>query len=272
MIPYREQQPSKRLARYIKCFWSLKYESLAVIPDVETVLPDGCPEIIFNLSDRFKRLHSDFEEIQAATLFSGQLIRNIAIRPTGRVCLFGVRFHPAGAFPIGRFSMHELTDEVIGIDNIFGSAGFELEDVVNEAGSFQERIAVFEAFFLKRLAAQRQEDNLAFYAANMIVGSGGTISVSKLGKTLGVAERRLERRFKSRIGVSPKMLARIVRFQNVVKSIQKSESATMLDAALDFGYFDQSHMIREFKEFSGETPLAYFERTHRISDIFTASG
>ena len=67
------------------------------------------------------------------------------------------------------------------------------------------------------------------------------------------------------------MLARIVRFQGVVRKIQSAETPNMLDAVHELGYFDQSHLIRDFRAFSGDTPSGYFEKTHNISDIFTAS-
>ncbi len=154
-MEYRERQPSYKLARHIKRFWSLEYDPAGVAAEPETVLPDGCPEIVFNLSDRFRRIDSGTDEIQPATLFAGQMSRNIAIQPTGAVRLFGVRFHPAGASPLGGFPMCELTDQVIGIDCALGRGGPELEAKIWEANSFEQRITTFEEFFLDRLAAQR---------------------------------------------------------------------------------------------------------------------
>lgn len=268
-MEYRESLPTPRLANYIKRFWSLEYDAALGAAEPETVLPDGCPEMIFNLSDRFKLLRKDGEEVQPATVFSGQLSRSITIRPTGRVALFGVRFQPAGAWPLGRISMHELTDEICDITDPLGSDGGELELKINAAASFGERKIIFEAFLVKRLASFNG-DAIAQRAAALIQKSAGAISVTALADNMGVAERRLERRFNAAVGISPKMLARIVRFQGVVQSIQQAETPNMLDAVHGFGYFDQSHMIREFKEFSGDTPLSYFEKTHDLSDIFTS--
>lgn len=246
----------------------MEYTSEVGEAQTEMVLPDGCPEIVFNLSDRFKRLHAGIEETQPATLFAGQMSRSISIRPTGHVSLFGVRFHPAGAFSIGRVSMHELTDDIVEIGQVLGRCGRELEERIAEAKGFDERVRAFENFFQRQLAVRPSEDRIAGFAVEAIVESGGLISVSRLTEKIGISERRLERRFRKRVGISPKMLARTVRFQKVVNRIKDGD---LLDTALSFGYFDQSHMIREFKEFSGETPLGYFRKTHGFSDIFTAS-
>lgn len=267
-MEYRESHPSLNLSSHIKLFWSLEYCAKGEKSQAETILPDGCPEIVFNLSDRFKRIHSGFDETQPATLFAGQMSRSILIRPTGHVSLFGVRFHPAGAFPMGGLSMHELTDNIVEIGQVLGRCGRGLEERIAEANGFDERVGVFESFFLRQLAVRPIEDKIARFAAGKIVESGGFISVSRLAELIGISERRLERKFRKRVGISPKMLARTVRFQKVVNKIKDGD---LLDTALSFGYFDQSHMIREFKEFSGETPLGYFRKTHGISDIFTSS-
>lgn len=269
---YRETPPSDRLAGHIKRFWSLEYDAAGDRPQAETVLPDGCPEIVFNLSDRFERIHLAGSEIQPSTLFAGQMSRSIAIQPTGCVRLFGVRFHPAGAFPLGGFPMHELTDRIIGIEGAVGREGKELEARTWDAENFEKRIAAFEAFFLKKLAAHSgKNDDISAYAARVISRSGGLISISRLSENLGVSERRLERRFRSRVGISPKVLARIVRFQTLLGRIQKAETPGILDVSLELGYYDQSHAIRDFREFSGTTPLGYFQKTHGLSDVFTGA-
>ena len=68
------------------------------------------------------------------------------------------------------------------------------------------------------------------------------------------------------------MFARIIRFTGVVRSIEATDSFGLLDTALSFGYYDQSHMIHDFNEFAGTSPLQYFEATHRLSEFFTGSG
>ena len=77
---YREQPPSAALAPYIRCFWSIS-DDVGGQADFEPILPDGCPEIVFNLADRFQRQHDDGSiETQPETIFSGQLKRRILIR------------------------------------------------------------------------------------------------------------------------------------------------------------------------------------------------
>lgn len=270
-MEYKEQRPSSHLAGNIKRFWSLEYDATGELAEPETVLPDGCPEMVFNLSDRFQRVCNGDAEFQPATLFAGQMIRSIVIRPTGRVRLFGVRFHPAGASALFNFPLCELTDQILDY-GIADSEAVELEEQVNVAGSFSKRVELFEAFFRAKLARSRHVETTADHAVRLIVISGGTTKISNLRNELGVSERTLERSFRRSVGISPKMLSRIVRFQRLLELVQNAKTPGFLEASLEQGYFDQSHAIREFREFSGTTPLAYVQTNHVLSDVFTASG
>lgn len=237
----------------------------------EPILPDGCMEIVFDLADRFLRLYdSDKVERQPVTIVAGQIRRHILVQPTGRVELFGIRFHPAGAFPFFDFSLSELTDKTENIDSIWGSEGREIEARVSEAGSFGERVAIIELDLTKRLLANKKLDSAAVNAARIIVQNNGTMPIRSVANVLGVSERNLEREFKQKIGVSPKMFSRIMRFQQLLRSLEKSGSNGLLDRALEFGYYDQAHMVHEFSEFAGKSPTAFIEDSHRISEVFTA--
>jgi AraC-like DNA-binding protein len=268
---YQETPPSGPLAKFIKCFWALEYRGTGASVSPEPVLPDGCPEIVFNLSDRFVRVFPLHQDIQPQTIFAGQMSRSIVIMPRGNVNLFGVRFHPAGAGPLLGFPVSEVTDRILDFADACGVTGKPVENKISEAGSFGERKAIFEAFYLSKLSERGVQDSIAAFAADMILAGRGAHAISGIAKKIGVSDRRLERRFKQFIGISPKTFSRIIRFQTVVSAVQQSGSRNLLDTALSFGYYDQSHLIRDFNEFSGVSPLAYFERTHQISDAFTGA-
>ena len=265
---YSEHLPSPQLAAIVKHYWSLEHDGARADP--ETILPDGCPELVFNLSDRFERIDGAKTEIQPATLFAGQMRRSITIRATGKVALFGVRFQAAGASALGRFSLYELTDRIFDIESVLGREGTEMEEAVNLASGFEKKIAVFESFLVEAMGKRVQPGTVVNAAIDLIERYGGEVTISKLANCLNISERRLERNFREQVGLSPKKFSRIVRFQNVVRTIERATDTKMLDAALSLGYFDQSHMIRDFREFSGKSPLEYFTETHRMSALFTA--
>lgn len=269
-MDYREALPSAEFSRFIRCFWSLKYRSPVGAADPETVLPDGCPEIVFNLSDRFRQMFSTGEEYQPPALFAGQMRRPINIRPSGNVHLFGVRFQPAGAAPVLVSPLNDFTDRIVDLaDAGARSAASEIADRIMSARTFSDRIRVFETFFGQKLSATGDIDETALRAAETIVVRRGQISIGSIAERLGSSSRRLERSFRRTVGIAPKTFARIIRFQSAVRALQAGSSQSLIDGALKFGYYDQSHMIREFRELSGTTPMAFLSDQHRISDVFT---
>jgi AraC-like DNA-binding protein len=249
----------------------LDYRKHEGCSEPEPVLPDGSPEIVLNLADKFIRIDSEREEIQPATIVAGQMTRRILIRPSGHVSLFGVRFTPAGASQFFKFPLYEITDQIVELSAAVGTSGRELEEKIGEACSFGERVATFEELLLDRLAERGDLDNVAWAASELIIRERGRLSVASVTKKVRVSDRQLGRRFQVSIGVSPKTFSKIIRFQSAVRAFQDGTSPNLLDAALAFGYYDQSHLIRDFKAFSGTTPLAYFEHTHNISDMFTGA-
>ena len=102
----------------------------------------------------------------------------------------------------------------------------------------------------------------------MIARNMGLAAIDRITGTLGVNERTLERRFQQKFGLSPKRFSRIIRFQNFLNAARISDSRGILDTALSFGYYDQAHLIREFREFSGKTPFAFFGSEHKLSEVF----
>ncbi len=268
---YSDISPSPRLTEFVKCFWSIE-GSAGPGGDPEPVVPDGCLEIVFNLADRFQRIHSgESIETQPLTIVAGQMRRSVLIRPTGRISLFGVRFQHAGAFPFFQFPLSELTDRIEDIFSVWGADGREIEERICQAATFAERVAIIETIFTTRIISNKKYDSSVIEAARLIAGLDGAMPIRRVAESIGVSERRLEREFKQKIGVSPKRFSRILRFQKLLKSLERSGTAVLLDKALELGYYDQAHMVHEFKEFAGKSPTTFIDDAHRISAAFTGN-
>jgi methylphosphotriester-DNA--protein-cysteine methyltransferase len=107
--------------------------------------------------------------------------------------------------------------------------------------------------------------------SHSIASGNGAKPIRTVAHEVGISERGLERRFKRYVGLTPKTFSRITRFQRVLKALESTANPTTLDAALDLGYFDQSHLINDFRQFSGASPSVFFERSHRMTELFLAS-
>ncbi len=268
-MKYLEQLPSRQLADHVKCFWSLEDEPDRDCGAPEAVIPDCCIEIVFNLADRFQRYWPQHgTEIQPASLVAGQIKNSIFIGPTGRVRLFGIRFHPTGAHRFFDFEMNSLANRIESLDSVWGSSVRQVEERLWSALSFKEQTVVAEMVLRERM---RKPTNIAAWlntAVASISEAHGTRGVRDVARDVDISERGLERRFNRYIGLNPKAFSRIVRFQSFLRAIGSARKPDILDIAYRFGYFDQSHLIRDFHQYSGMSPSAYLTKNRGITELF----
>jgi len=157
------------------------------------------------------------------------------------------------------------------VDSYWGEGRHEFQERVADAATPAESVRQAEAILLARLERFRRPDDALSHAIALILGSGGCVSIACLADKMGVNSRKLDRTFNTRVGLSPKTLCRIVRFQQIFRLIERSENAAdWAQIALDCGYYDQSHFIKEFRTFAGKRPTAYFAEQNSLSDYFTA--
>jgi len=265
---YREINSSPLLAEYVKCFWVWQSESRIEPHLPERILPDGCVELIFNLLDPIKLVENGYEtETPYKSYIAGQIKTAIQIQPTGRVSLFGVRFHPASAYPILKYRLHEFTDRIIALDLVWGPLAREIESRILAAPRIHDKINIIERILLKRVnSGKHDKDHIVEASVNTILNRRGLVSIERLSNEISISRRQLEKKFKTYVGISPKLLARIIRFQHVVKIIAKNGSYDWPSIIFEYDYYDQSHLIKDFETLSGQNPSNYFKERHFLAE------
>jgi AraC-like DNA-binding protein len=171
-----------------------------------------------------------------------------------------VRLTPLGARALFGLPTHELTNRVVELDVVLGGSGDELVARLWDADSWERRFAVLDEVIATRMQrAPRPESELA-WAWGRMRSSGGRANVSGLVDELGWSHRRLIARFREGIGLAPKTLGRVLRFERVSRLLQAVQEPRLAEVALDCGYYDQAHLNRDFREFTGTTPGEYLAR------------
>ncbi|MGH9723125.1 MAG: AraC family transcriptional regulator [Bryobacteraceae bacterium] len=261
---YREVEPSPALRGLVRCYWTLESQTPL---DPQLVVPDGSMELIFHLGDPFELENGAATQLQSRLLLAGQLEGPVRLRATGQVNVIGVRFLPGGAYPFLRFPLGEITGRIEELANVWRAAARELLEQLQEGVCTGRRVALVDDFLTARLADRRAPETDAAVASTIdaIVRSGGRRPVASLHRDAGLSTRQLERRFERAVGLKPKMFARVMRFQNAVRNAPQVRAA---DLAVECGYYDQAHMIRDFKQFCGTTPAEYLRVSHPMSDCF----
>lgn len=270
MLLYREFDPHPALRRFVRCYWIWKTDLTHRWGTQERILPDGCPELLFNFGKLVRESNSGIYERSAiSSRIAGQLSSAFDFQPSGPINLLGVRFHAHGLFPFLNLPLTELTDRVVALHEVWDSLSKELRPRILEGSDDRQRINFVETLLLTIVGKHdMQPDTRIKNAVNCIAFNQGLISIEELTRQVGLGRRQLERKFAIHVGVSPKLYTRIVRFQRIFDLVQRAERYEWPDVSLDCGYYDQSHLIRDFKAFSGRTPDDYFGADETLARLF----
>lgn len=268
---YRERQPSPPLRPFVECFWIARSALPATTRRREILLPDGTTQLLFSSAGGYRRFEDSSvkrgEEIVGSHLV-GMRTQGVFIEQKGIEEIFAIRFRAGGLAPFLTLPAVETIQRSLTLDSLFGSSADELETMIFEAPTADERIAITERFLL-RLLKQRESTTLyarrpLTHAVAKIYGSRGTVSIDRLGRELGLSYRSIDRLFERHIGIPPKRLSRIVRFNYALNLMHRSAGAGQSRIALEAGYADQAHMIRDFREFTHTTPTDFLARRYGI--------
>lgn len=173
----------------------------------------------------------------------------------GKTGIFGVKLYPHAIPALLSIPALKFTNESADIVSLLGREGVELAEKVFSADSFQEKISVVSVFFAQKIR-QQQKYPCIEDAMMQVRQAKGQVYIPELIRKSSLSERQFERKFKEMAGFSLQSYARIVRFEAIVRSFSGNR-VRLTELALDYGYFDQSHFNRDFKKFTGFTPLQY---------------
>lgn len=271
---YRERHVAAPLDALIECVWFLSAASAesGEARAEQRILPDGCVELVCHFGERFLAVSPDrLLTPQPACFVVGVLTAPLAVLPSGRADTMGVRFRPGCAHWFLSHAMGTMSDRAVELADLWGSMASELWEQLAAAPDDETRVAIVSGTLRDRLA-RAEPDRLVSAAVAGLVRSAGRVSVGTIAARAGVTTRHLQRRFAERVGTSPKMLARILRFQNTLRlrTPGPDERTDWVRVASECGYADQSHLIRDYAEFSGETPTGLRAAEGELSSYFTA--
>jgi len=204
---------------------------------VQRVVPDGRPEIILNLAEPFEALRDAAWRKQPQCFLAGQITGPLMLRARGKPHIIGIRLRPGGLGRLLGIPASDCTGHTIDA----GELGLE---ALRSATS----IAEAEQIILQRECGT--PDVLVHHAVDLLSQSA---DVGNVAAQLNLSPRQLERRFRSRVGMPPKHFARIARFQRVFRAVEVADGG-WVQAAAECGYYDQAHLIRDFRELAGAAP------------------
>ena len=246
---YRELLPSKELAPYVRCFWT-SWNEVSPVP----IIPDLCADIIIVTDGTGNEV--DEREI-SSMFFCGVSDKTFAsVHSQGqRRRLFGIRFY---AWRASAFSDEPLFKTANGFFELrahFLTIEKSLRSKFSPTMNLEEFKQIAEETLIKLLvrpASKRPEQNsLVMDAITQMIRTCGSQNLSSLLKDIHASERQLERFFAQALSLSPKKVSSLIRYQSLWQSVCFSKIFDIQDAVAEFGYFDQAHLLNDFKKFHG---------------------
>lgn len=264
---YKTHTPTPALKPFVERMYILSDDSYLTNPIELSNPANPCSAMVLNYGDRY-RLFSDSAEgmLLPSSFMAGFSSRAYRIELTGRVSMLGIIFRGVGlrAF-FSSVALSELTDQRIDLNAIIGADADRLCHQLAEAPTNTMRFALVEQYLLNRLRRINRTPTVADLASHFILDNRGMLTMDGLADTVCVSPRHLRRVFTEQAGISPKFFARLKRFNYVHYALIRDPTADWPDFLTAQGFYDQSHLIKDFVEFTGKAPSVALQRYRQLT-------
>jgi AraC-like DNA-binding protein len=222
-------------------------------------VPARSPQILeFMFGTRYQVRRPDREapeNVRAVALVGSRTHRSVELILSGNVDAFTIVFLPGAFSALFGVPAVELTNGDFDGEEVLGRRINELYARLGEVFAFHERVQIADSF-LTSIRPDSESVNAIIRTAQAMIGNNGSVRVSELAHETGYGLRQFERRFGQEIGISPKLYARIIRFEAALKRRAIAPTTRWTDIAHDLGYHDQMHMVHDFTRLCGDSPDA----------------
>jgi AraC-like DNA-binding protein len=243
--------PSSPLARCIAYYWRVSWDLRGAQPHLQETLPHPNVYLVFEES-----------RLQISGVSTGKFIR--ILREQGFA--FGVKFRPGGFRPFLHAPASSLTNRIVPANHVFAAEGDELEATLNSRLTEPEMVEAVDTFFLRHAPRPDPNVELADRLVGEILGQPQIRTVEDLATQTGLGKRSLQRLFRDYVGVPPKWVIRRYRLHELLDRVEAAPQESWSGLALQLGYFDQAHLINDFKAITGYSPADYFSNNAKASE------
>ncbi|WP_236736435.1 AraC family transcriptional regulator [Sphingobacterium mizutaii] len=246
-VAYMEYLPDYRLQPFIYCYWQLKTCQPLAEPFTYRVVTDSCIDVIFDLNNPKENyvmgFFKKYSEFPLSTSFS----------------YIGIRFLPTMFPQFFKINALELSHQIEHLKSVVPHLSDFISTRFDESQSSDVIRGLLDNYLLSLYAkAQFNTDNRLYAGIEMILKNCGSVNLQKDLDT-GISPRQLRRLFEFYIGDTAKTFSKVVRFQKFLNTNPSKQNLRQNKLFFDAGYYDQSHFIKEFKDFYGITPVKAFE-------------
>lgn len=250
--------PQFPVNQFVKYIWLYESPANSLKKEVQTFIVEGCPMILFHYKQplRCKSGNNDWVSHPKQCVI-GQIKSYGEIVESGNEGMVAIVFYPDGLYPFIKIPVDEITGQIVDLTDVFGKGIKEIQEKICEAKTDNQKISLVENLLLNLMkpSANNYNRDIRYAISQMRVNK--KISIADISSDVNMSKRNFERRFLEYVGLTPVFYNRIVRFQKAIQLLNKNEKTSFTELAYLAGYFDQSHFIRDFKQFYGQAPKEF---------------
>jgi AraC-like DNA-binding protein len=261
MLQTKMARPSEVLRPYVWAYGTIFGTVLS--EPLRIPLPARPKQLLtFSFGDPYRVLRPESHEARPSprvTVAGPQTYARAGLSAFGTIDTFTIHFQPAGFYRLFGIPMTELTDAAYDAYGVIGARLPWIEDELACAAGFAKRVELAERRLMGMLDSDAAPDPIAF-AANRLFRRAGLQGVSAMAAEVNLSPRQFERRFLAQVGIPPKLYARIIRFNAALDSKLRSPGYSWTRVANEHEYYDQMHLLRDCRAFTGEPPERFLAR------------
>jgi hypothetical protein len=259
---YKSLKIQYPLSRYIDTIY---YMSLEAESYVRNIIPDGKTDIVFNLNSNKLGYKKDGKIFYSRdSVLQGLRKKNFNYIANGSTEIAGVRLMPFGVYTLLGVPLTELPDEPVELSLFAGNKVKELEEQINCVNSIDEKINIIKDWLFSLFVKKEERYGLLIDTIYRIYSSQGISSINLACKKNYNYYKKVQRSFRQSIGISPKLYARMVRFESIHNTLLTSNKIDWFDIINRFDFYDQSHLTKEFQFFTNHSPQEFIRDIERF--------
>jgi AraC-like DNA-binding protein len=245
---HARRSPSSDLANWIAHYWMIRWDLRGCEPHIAESLPHPNVHVIF---------------LPGASVVCGVHTHKFSRVLEGVSQVFGIKFKPGAFRPFLKFPISKLANRMVPVRSILGgnrgkdNAVDAFEALVLSGRREDEKVKAANAFFRARIPGPDKTMELAGQLVERILQEPDIKTVDDLAGRTGIGKRSLQRMFNEYVGVSPKWVIRRYRLHELIERSNSGDEANWSQLALELGYFDQAHLINDFRGITGYSPTEY---------------
>jgi len=253
---YQKFSPAAALNALVECYFSWEGDAGQ---GLKVQSPPNCfTSITFNYENQYLASQNNSVPVQVPRSFvSGQFTSNYTLELEGRIGMVGIVLKPCSLFNIFGIRMTQLVNSRVPLSFLPGLPEAILWSAVKEQSSIEGRIRILEELMVSYVNVSMANVSIIDEAVDYIDSCRGCVTVEEVAAHLKISRRYLEKKFLDKVGLSPKFYARLKRFAGLSHKIASSSKIDWQEIVTEYGFHDQSHLVKEFLEFNQMNPSQY---------------